>query len=255
MNYIYNEKKEILYRIIQHCDKKSISDLVPKILIIENYGETVNLNDEIRRDLLIRLFNKLSFTVDMEQINNIASAIIELSENKSLLEKISNDEEILHILFGLLIQNSSEESNYNYTEILNVLINVLKLISIEGLKIPSHSLSDDEIVNSENVLNNTILGEIILNKLETIITNFEKSQNASIEGTFGTTFIPLGSKRVRMVEFILCVVNYFKNIPSLIDAILIRTTFFKNLFVNLNNFRNISLITNGITFTNTISTH
>jgi hypothetical protein len=178
---------------------KSISDLVPKFILIENYGDIkYNIDvEEIRRKALIKLFNRINLEEDMEKISNVISAIVEVTENKYLLEMIINDVEILGILFSKLSENASPSQDYNYTEILVVVINLLKLITNEGLKIPTNSINEEDIVNSEgNSLSNTILGEFILINLEKILVNFNLSNSdITIEGTHGLTFYPLGNKK------------------------------------------------------------
>jgi hypothetical protein len=178
---------------------KSISDIIPKFILIENYGEIkfeVNM-EEIRRNALVKLFNKITLDEDMEKVSNIISAIIEITENKNLLEKLINDTEILNILFSKLSENATPAQDYNYTEIIVIVINLLKLIAIEGLKIPYNSINEDDIVNSDvDSLSNTILREYILNNLEKILVNFNQSENNIIvEGTHGLTYYPLGNKK------------------------------------------------------------
>jgi hypothetical protein len=178
---------------------KSISDLVSKFLLIENYADikyTVDA-EEVRKNALLKLFNKIGLDEDMESVSNVISAIFEITENKSILEKIINDTDILNIIFSKISQNSTLAQDYNYTEILVVVINILKLITIEGLRIPTNSINDEDIVNSEgNTLSNTVLGEFILNNLEKILVNFNiNNSEATLEGTHGVTYYPLGNKK------------------------------------------------------------
>jgi len=59
ISYVYQEKEYILERLIQHSDKKSISELVAKFLLVENYSaelKSVIDVDAIRRRLLVKLF-------------------------------------------------------------------------------------------------------------------------------------------------------------------------------------------------------
>jgi hypothetical protein len=178
---------------------KSISDLVSKFLLIENYGDikyTVDA-EEVRKNALLKLFKKIGLDEDMESVSNVVSAIFEVTENKSILEKIINDADILNIIFSVISQNSSLAQDYNYTEILVVIINILKLITIEGLRVPTNSINDEDIVNSEgNTLSNTVFGEFILNNMEKILVNFNiNSSEATLEGTHGVTYYPLGNKK------------------------------------------------------------
>jgi len=151
----------------------------------------------VRRRLILNLFSRLSLDLDIEQINNIVFSCIELTENKILLEKIINDEDILSKLFSIITELSDSSNDYKYSEILIILINIIKLITIEGLRIPSYSRKEEDIVNSDNfkVIDNTLLGNLILNNLDKILLNFSLGEDKPIEGTFGKTYFSLGTKR------------------------------------------------------------
>jgi hypothetical protein len=180
--------------------------LVAKFLLVENYSaelKSVIDVDAIRRRLLVKLFSKINIESDIEQISNVISTCIELCENKSILELVINDENIIDTLMKILVMDCTgfdSQQDYNYTETLIVLINILKLISIENLKTPCYLPGAEDLVNSENnntVFDNTLLGSIVLHNLPTIIANFPIIQNDSnlIDGTFGMFFHPLGVRR------------------------------------------------------------
>ena len=299
ISYIYNERPEILQRLIRHSDKKSISEIVPKVLLIESYlnydkdkpitsisgdrsntsnaflnlNSSFNLNlDTIlatRKAVLCSLFKKLRVLEDdAEKTSNIANILIEVIENKNVLEIILSEKSILEHLTNLLSINLNEktddsnfEINYNYNEVLNVFINILRFTQVENLKFPTYkNEGTEDIVNSENgvaLIENTLLGECVLNCLDKILKNFlpSSSYNKSdesksdvtvetttetepninsqlvymVEGTFGNAFKPLCSKRVRLVEFVYYLLNYFKNVQSVLDKILIHSEFLKYL--------------------------
>lgn len=114
------------------------------------------------------------------------------------METIINDKDILDTLFS----NLKNKNNLNISETLNLLITLLKLISIEGLKIPSIELEDE--VNTDPKINtspikNTIFGEYLFMYFEDILQHFkindENSESTPTMGTYGIKFIPLGIKR------------------------------------------------------------
>jgi hypothetical protein len=203
VSYIYQEKDYILDRLIQHSDKKSISELVAKFLLVENYHpelKSIIDVDTVRKNLLFKLFSKIDLNSDMENVCNVISTCVELCENKIILELVINDENILDHLMKILSQDAKTFDStleYNYTETLSMLINILKLISIENLKVPTLNIQDD-IVNSETtrVLETTVLADKLLINLPKILINFSIGQTESpIDGTFGMTFNPLGIRR------------------------------------------------------------
>jgi hypothetical protein len=283
--YIYNERPDILDRIIRHSNKKSISEIVPKVLLVESYinndkerpmtsisieksnnsnafanlNSPLNLNAEsvlaTRKIVLINLFKRLSvLDEDIEKTSNVANILIEVIENKSILEIILGEKAILEHLTSLLsidlnekVDESNFEINYNYNEVLNVFINILRYALVENLKFPTYkNEGTEDIVNSENgnaIIENTHLGECVLGSLEKILKNFlfpkdkneenleedPKTGNYQIEGTFGNLYKPLSSKRVKLVELVYYLLNYFKNVQSVLDRILISSQFLKYL--------------------------
>jgi hypothetical protein len=280
--YIYTERPEILDRLIQHCQKKSITEIIPKLILIESYLDnkndklstnhvlqimdkstpstnvfsnlsspiTLNLDtiNNIRKNLLNNIFLSLSIKeTDSEKVSNLSSICIEAIENRSILELILKDKIILDHLAkqlseitpeGLLSACEYSDVNYNYCEVLNVFINIIRFSQVENLKCPTYkNEGTEDMVNSENeqVIENTLLGECVLENLDKILLNFlpeagNKNDNNTVEGTFGYTYKPLGVKRVKLVELVYFLLNYFKNVQSILDKILIRSEFLKYLF-------------------------
>jgi hypothetical protein len=277
--YLYLEKPETLDFLIQHSSKKSIADLISKILLFENFlnekdqKSSVNIDKStgsnvfshlnnplvnnlelihtIRKQMLINLFKKLSIKEnDPERIANLSLICSEVIENRSILEIVVSEQIILDHLFEELAVDTNNKTDYsvdidyNYSEILNILVSIVRFVQIENLKIPSY-INEEDIVNSEGertgTIENTLFGEYILKYIEAILNNFsfqmkggdansleEDSLNIiHIDGTFGSPFTPLGNKRVKILELIYCLCPYFKNIQSLFDKILIRSDFFK----------------------------
>jgi hypothetical protein len=151
-------------------------------ITIRNQNQNHNEFNQIRNELIKKLFLKLNLENDMETTNNIVNVCIELMENKTILEYISNDEIILESLFKCLSLNLNEKENtnysfYNYKEILVLVLNLLKLSLIEGLKLPNLLESTDDIVNFNSSLDlykikNTPLGKLIIENISHILQNF-----------------------------------------------------------------------------------
>lgn len=115
----------------------------------------------------------------------------------------------------------------------------MKLAIVENLKIPTQNLTDDVNTTNENpIFNNTTFGEIIIRNLTTLFAHFDIDNDINstkVETTYGISCVPLGVKRylfnynfrVRIIEFVLVVLHYFKNVKGVLDNILIRSNFFK----------------------------
>jgi hypothetical protein len=181
--------------------------------------------------------------------SNLSAVIVELFENRFILEMILKEKVIIDHIFGLLAQSTPEanftaletsDMNYNYCEILNIFIHILRYSQLENLKCPTYKSENEDLVNSENdqTIDNTLLGECILTNLDKILGNFlpeveninsTESTSKTIDGTFGLPFKPLGLKRVKLLEMVCYLLFYFKNVQSVIDKILIKSEFLKYL--------------------------
>ena len=215
---------------LNHMNIKAISDLIPKLILnsmdtsilytnfqssndnnSENQTAT-NKNEfnEIRNDIITKLFLKLNLENDIETTNNIVNICIELMENKTLLEYIANDEVILGSLFkNLAINlNLTEKENrdlasYNYKEILILILNLMRFSLIESIKLPNLLETSDDIVNfncslDQNKIKNTPLGKLIIENINQILQNFlfEKNENEKEnDTTYGIRAKALGYKR------------------------------------------------------------
>ena len=165
---------------------------------------------EQRNELLTKLFLKLNLTNDIETTNNIVNVCIELIENKSILEIILNNKTILEHIFSILSTNlnlseNSHFSNYNYKEILVLLINIIRFSMTEHFVLPSYEENHEDLVNFNNdelfkKINNTLLGDFILDNLSNLVENFKLEKNEIVlennnETTFGIKIRSLGYKR------------------------------------------------------------
>ncbi len=130
------------------------------------------------------------------------NSCIEILENKSVLEFILNDKEILEMIFHNLCINlnliyNTHLSSYNYKEILILLLNIIRLSIIENMKSPGiDNTTNEDVVNFSNEeiinkVNNTLLGEMIIKNFHKIIDNFhfeEKEKEADNEFANDTTY-------------------------------------------------------------------
>lgn len=223
------KKPSALFYLIKHIDKKAISELIPKFLEFDSKQlnadtNLINETENLKFKLLNLLFESLNVNSDIEKINNIASVVLDISENKYLLEVILNSKDILTNITKQLIidtERFSSEQNYNYYEILLIFINLIKTAINENYKLPSliiENIAGEDIVNINldlKSIDNTYLGESILESLGKIIENFVAKSNIDnntnnnnffidklneedltvIEGTFGACYKPLGLKK------------------------------------------------------------
>lgn len=215
---------------------RSICDLIPKLILNESsYNDHCgslsssnnNLNqiipnfEKIRNKFIESLFLSINLTSDLETINNINNACIEILENKNILEFVLSNEIILRHIFtnlsmNLNLEENSHLSSYNYKEVLILLLNILRNSIIENVFIakdsnnvnPSESISTadnsnlnssdlDGINNNQKSIKSSFLGELILEYLNRILDNFYigDTPSAVVETTYSVSVRALGIKR------------------------------------------------------------
>lgn len=200
---------------------RSICDIIPKLILTESsynqdsFGNT-NLSqiipnfEKVRNKLITNLFLKINLICNMETINNINNACIEILENKNILEFVLSDEVILRHLFNNLATNlnleeNSELSSYNYKEILILLLNILRNSIIENVYVPreenksiiENNEADIDGLAKPKDIKSSFLGEIILEYLMKILDNFiiNDVPSSIIETTYSVSTRILGIKR------------------------------------------------------------
>ena len=151
INYLYQERKDIIKQIVFHCYNKSICDLLIKILNFDNIMPSMssslsinfngennnnffgNLNIEFlitaRSEILTHIFTLLKINEKTEKISSITLMLIELFENKIILDEVMNNKRVFNLIFKELKIDLNSEININnskiktnYSELLTLLI-------------------------------------------------------------------------------------------------------------------------------------
>ena len=206
---------------------RAICDILPKLIITEtSYSQEANLNqtvpnfEKIRNKIITDLFLKMNLTCNMETINNINNACIEILENRNVLEFVLADETILrHIFknlsFNLNLEENSELSSYNYKEILVLLLNLLRNSIVDNITIPRDE-NKTSIDNSDPTkpldIKSSFLGELILEYLTNILDNFIMVDVSSsiVETTFSVSTRVFGIRRYLFFYYKQFLFFYFK---------------------------------------------
>ena len=253
LKYIYTERKEVLDKMITHCYRKSISDILSKLLFFENYlqndpidEETKNDMNETRNMLFTDIFTKIDIDMDNEDLASIYYFITglfdptNLEEEKPIFEEIVNNRRIMKALITkpfynldlITITDDNLEKminrRKNFSIIIDIIIFFLNYIKKLKLERPT-SISD-----SKFTINHTRLSEEIFNNLEFLLkNNFNKKNNneKSVLQSFNEYQLkPLGEYKIKIIDLLHHLVPYFRNISKFFDEILIDTEFFKNAF-------------------------
>lgn len=202
---------------------RAVCDVFPKLVSSDNtFNPEANFSlaipdfDKIRNEAIIKLFKKLNLTIGVEAVNNVVNGCIEILENRSILEFVTSEREILDHIFGILSINlnapeNSELSSYNYKEILILLLNILKDSIIDNISIPGTKKSEIAATdsseeaqesqnpqnNDEGVLKDSLVGELIIQNLSKILDNFQISDTATnqLDATFNMSIRIIGITR------------------------------------------------------------
>jgi len=253
LKYIYTERKEVLDKMITHCYRKSISDILSKLLFFENYlqndpidEETKNDMNETRNMLFTDIFTKIDIDMDNEDLASIYYFITglfdptNLEEEKPIFEEIVNNRRIMKALITkpfynldlITITDDNLEKIINRRKNFSIIIDIIIffLNYIKKLKLERPTSKSD----SKFTINHTRLSEEIFNNLEFLLkNNFNKKNNneKSVLQSFDEYQLkPLGEYKIKIIDLLHNLVPYFRNISKFFDEILIDTEFFKNAF-------------------------
>ncbi len=285
INYLYQERKDIIKQIVFHCYRKSICDLLIKILNFDNIIPTLssslsinfngdnnnnffqNLNNEFlitaRSEILTHIFTLLKVMENTEKISSIILMLIELFENKIILDEVMINKRIFNLIFKELKIDLNSETNINdskiktnYSEILTLLIYMIS--NYNNHYLPKIDVSNEEDMveiggKSNNKIIHTSLSENFFSSFNYLMNNFKQNKETlnkliDIPTCYNNINIkPLGSFRIKIIELFACCFRYFKNIGFKYDELLISNDFFPIAFDYLftyewNNFYQLALL-------------
>ena len=254
LEYIYLKRKDFLI-IMAHCCKKSIFDLLSKILFFENYyinNDKIKLSEKnktdfnkIRNDILIDIFKNIKIDMDNEELNSIYYFITKFFENDSInilkeafKKLIENRYAMKNLIYNTLYNTDlinyldkdiakMENKRKNFVIIIDIINFILKNINILKFELPLTNSNTDKKVN----IKHTKVSQEIFNILERLIkVNFNKKDNKGkkILTSFNKyLLLPLGEYIIKIVELITNLIPYFSKCSKLFDQVLIKTNFFK----------------------------
>ena len=253
LKYIYKERSDVLDKMVNHCYRKSISDILSKLLHFENYFQSEDSLDKdtrsemesTRKMTIADIFQKIDINMDNEDLNSIyflitglfdPSNILEEKEIfKSLIEERRNMRALLtkQTLFNLDLSKSEdyeivENKRKNFMVIIDIILFLLNNIKKLKLELPSN------VSDSKLTINHTKLSQEIFDNLNPLIKNLFNKKNEE-QRTVLLSFNeyqlkPLGEYKIKIIDLLSHLVPYLKNISKFYDEILIETEFFENAF-------------------------
>jgi len=253
LKYIYKERSDVLDKMVNHCYRKSISDILSKILHFENYFQSEDSLDKdtrsemesTRKMAIADIFQKIDINMDNEDLNSIYFLITGLFDPtnileekeifKNLIEERRNMKALLtKQLFNLNLTKSEEDfekvenRRKNFMVIADIILFLLTNIKKLKLELPSN------VSDSKLTINHTKLSQEIFDNLSPLIKNLFNKKNEE-QKTVLLSFNdyqlkPLGEYKIKIIDLLSHLVPYLKNISKFYDEILIETEFFENAF-------------------------
>lgn len=253
ISYLYIEQQAYLEKIILHSDKKAIGDIALKLLSLDNISATgdtpiiklTNTNEnpslntqtqitkntltQIRNQMISKLICQIDIGKEDFELDNLLTLCTDLIQSKELLLEFIVNPSILTHLFKLLQKNAEETpvTSQNYSIVLSFLIQLLKYIQVHKLDLPSNCALDDRVSLDPDDINHTPLSKMMLYNLKGVLRNFDDHHSKEFHFQYGKTSKALGFKCLRILELVKHLFYYFKDIPYLLDEILINEGFFK----------------------------
>jgi len=264
IKYLFTQRKDILNKLVYHSYRKSIAEILYKILNFEDKlhdnnddnEEDLNKFSELRLDVIKKIFDIIDINKDTEKISSLSFLVQDLTKNKNIFENIINTNYIINILIkkqlGEFNINSDNGNNNNDINIFNKKNNfiilcdiiILWLNTIKELEMQIPMLlyevnedSDEDTVQQKALpnpeLHHTILSQALFDILPNLIkNNFNENKNdhnTILQSFNDEKIIPLGLYRIKIVELINNLIIYFRNIPNEFDELIIKTEFIPNL--------------------------
>ena len=238
ISYLFNQRKDILKKMVYHCYRQSISDVLIKIMQYEGEISELNINDydSERMEILEEAINKIDLKKEEEKLFGVSSFITSMATEINLFEKILENKIIINSLIIDHLKNldltKTDFKNFiinqrnNLPIIIDIIINWVNSINENKMKTPN--LNDNKIQH-------TLLSEGLFEVLPKLIeVNFNKNKDQTfkeeemLQSYDDNKLIPLGIFRIKIVELIGNLFIYFRNISNIYDKLLIDTKFFEN---------------------------
>ena len=244
---------ETLCKIIKYEDKYN-----------EENNESKNDNNikefsKIRAEIIKDLFDKIDINMNTEKLYSISFIINDLIDNKKIFDFIINNKSIIHSLIikqlkDIKIIKKENENNEeilinkknNFIIIIDIIINWLNNIKNNDI-IPMLLYEVNDDINEENdfvqqkendnlvpEVHHTILSQALFDILPNLITNnFNKNNDYNnndfaIQSYNDYKLKPLGLYKVKIIEILISLMSYCKNIPNEYDNLLINSNFYEN---------------------------
>ena len=239
LTYLYKYKYDALSNMIYHSYQTGISEICVKVLSLEIYMINTNVTESMkpiqeeysnalipRNKILFELIDLIKINSD-EDISCKISLLQNLIETQKILEFFILNGELCIKIFEKIKDDFDVDNNYrvrtNLSHYLDFLCSVIKNSINFNIGIPTSEFKD----NTE-LINHFSFSKELISNLNTILKYFRESKsNESYKTTFDYEVKPLGTLNMKIMELVIQLISYLKNIPKILDEELVRSHFMK----------------------------
>ena len=253
ITYLYNIRKDALKRIVFLSHQSAFSILSSIVLNIESYKISLNSNNDIINNINFRneLFGNIIKSMNLEGFRDEAGKIYTefdmesklllifnlFNDNKYVVKYILEKRDIYMHLLGLLNINLFKDTSYDnknfdkkytlYSLYLNLIIKLLNVINLnEDYNFPNE-YNFNYIKKSEDELS---FNDYMILTFDNILKyNFIPKKPILIIGEgSGIEYEGLGRLNIKILDLVIELLKFMKNIPNIFDSILIKYNFVQN---------------------------
>ena len=251
--YIYNIRKDALKKIVFRSHQSAFSVLSSKLLNLESYKIPVSSNNYIinninfRNELVGSIIKSINLEGFMEETGKMYTeydmeskllVILNLfNDNKYVVNYILEKNDIYTHLLGLLniklfMDNNYDNQNYDkkytlYGLYLNLIIKLIITINLnEDYKFPiEYNCNCSKKVEDKDELS---FSDYMIMTFENILKYNFMPKRSSLMMISGAKYEGLGSLNIKILDLVIEMLKYMKNIPNIFDSILIKNNFVEN---------------------------
>lgn len=239
LTYLYKYKYDALSNMIYHSYQTGISEICVKVLSLEVYMINTNVTDSMkpiqeeysnalipRNKILFELIDLININSD-EDISCKISLLQSLIETQKILEFFILNDELCGKIFEKNQEDFDVDNNYrvrtNFSYYLDFLCSLIKNCINCNIGIPTSELKD----NTELITHSTF-SKVLIANLGKILKYFRESKSTkSYKTTFDYEVKPLGTLNMKIMELVIQLISYMKEIPKILDEELVNSHFMK----------------------------
>ena len=228
LDYPKKEENDILSLLIKHMNRKSMSNIVQKLLIFDE--EMMSKYDDKKLELLSKIFVELDITDEKNKYDCICDCICSIINNRQFFDLFMTKKELLEKIYNILFDC---KINDKYNSLLKLLIkineNILQHFPVHYTETNNENNNDMMNINNDNAcsldksvsspddnldtLKNYLL--TLFNILEknqfSFLDDFKSNENYEFTATYMEKQKKIGIKKILETEYLKTLVDVLVN--------------------------------------------